>query len=56
MRALTVDQSTTTDRISEDQHARSRDVIREIVTKCADLDSEVSKQFTVWEDQDYNGQ
>jgi len=43
MRALTEDQNTTTDKISQAQHARSRDVIREIVEKCDDLDGEVAK-------------
>ena len=55
-KSLTEDYNTTTDQISQAQHARSRDVIREIVEKCEDLDSEVAKQFSFWEDQDYNGQ
>lgn len=55
MRSLTEDQNNTTEQISHAQHARSRDVIREIVEKCESLDNEVNKQFTNWEDQDYNG-
>ena len=50
VRSLTEDQNSTTDKISSSQHARSRDVIREIVEKCADLDQEVAKTFAFWED------
>jgi hypothetical protein len=55
-KSLTEDLNNTTNQISSAQHARSRDVIREIVEKCEELEREVSKQFTFWEDQDYNGQ
>jgi hypothetical protein len=43
MRSLTEDQTTTTERISSAQHARSRDVIRQVVETCENLDAEVTK-------------